>query len=182
MRAGTLLQLAELPPNTHVLVGTSAVSPALRALFLAVAVDGDAATHLLQIDYATKPPTVHAPLRVSPGALLGVAVDNRQLYAWVDVGAAGGPPQASLGQLDLKTGIVTPVQAAAAPYANLTCVGTFAADAGTVASVLIGPGAAVQSPWWSVQQTGARTATLHPLVNKVYTTVYALMFTPDGAA
>ena len=75
---------------------------------------------------------------------------------------------------------VAPVQVAP-PYANLTCLGTFAADAGTVASVLIGPGAE-QPPWWSLQQTGARTATLHPLVNKVYATVYALVFTPDGDA
>ena len=169
------MQLTELPPSMSVLVGTSTVSPALEALFLAVKVDGDAVTRLLQIDYATQPPTVHAPVRVTPGELLGVAVDNRQVYAWVDVGVAG-QPRASLGALNLQTGVVVPVQTT--PFANLTCVGTFAVDAGLAATVLIGAGAQ-QPQSWNVQQTGAHTSSLRPLINKIYATVYALVFTPD---
>lgn len=173
---GTLVQLTELPPTVSVLVGTSTVSPALQALFLAVKVDGDDATHLLQIDYAAHPPTVHAPVRVAPGQLLGVAVDNKQVYAWVDVGVAG-QPRVSLGALNVQTGVVVPVQTS--PIANLTCVGTFAVDAGTAATVLVTPDAQ-QAQSWNVQQTGARTSTLGPLVNKIYATVYALVFTPDA--
>jgi hypothetical protein len=50
---------------------------------------------------------------------------------------------------------------------------------GTAVTVLVGPGEE-QPQYWNVQQTGAHTASLHPLVNQIYATVYGLAFIPDA--
>ncbi len=123
------MELVALPIGTSVFSGVSATSSVLKALFLAVTLAPDyAATQLLQIDYATKPPTVHAPLRLSPGTLLGLAVDDKLMFAWMNMGTATNA-QVSLGTVDLKRGIVTLVQTK--PYANLTAgSGPFAVNLG----------------------------------------------------
>jgi hypothetical protein len=123
------VELVALPIGTSILSGASATSSVLKALFLAVKLDSDdAATQLLQIDYTTKPPTVQAPLHLSPGTLLGLAVDDKLIFAWMGTGTATNA-QVSLGTLDLKRGVVTPVQSS--PYANVTAgSGPFAVNLG----------------------------------------------------